>query len=126
MCTEALGLIVCCACEKSVGPRAVLHGFRDSFGGRSKRLKLFFGGDDSSSWRPRPKSMSEEHVPNGLQVMSPNATATQETLRGNVEANHESVGGLVTAEFWNPSGNSKPFELWWCRGDSGAGECANE
>ena len=27
--------------------------------------------------------------------MSPNATATQETLRGNVEANHESVGGLV-------------------------------
>ena len=34
---------------------------------------------------------TEEHVPNALQVMSPNATATQETLRGN----HESVGGLV-------------------------------
>ena len=27
--------------------------------------------------------------------MSPNATTTQEMLRGNVEANHESVGGLV-------------------------------
>ena len=38
---------------------------------------------------------TEEHVPNALQVMSPNATATQEVLRGNVEANHESVGGLV-------------------------------
>ncbi|OLP82709.1 hypothetical protein AK812_SmicGene36612 [Symbiodinium microadriaticum] len=38
---------------------------------------------------------AEEHVPNALQVMSPNATATQEVLRGNVEANHESVGGLV-------------------------------
>ena len=56
MCTEALGLIVCCDCEKSVGPRAVLHGFRDSFGDRSTRLKLFFGGDDSSSWRPRQKN----------------------------------------------------------------------
>ena len=38
---------------------------------------------------------AEEHVPNALQVMSPNATATQEVLRGNVEATHESVGGLV-------------------------------
>ena len=38
---------------------------------------------------------AEELVPNALQVMSPNATATQEVLRGNVEANHESVGGLV-------------------------------
>ena len=38
---------------------------------------------------------TEEHVPNALQVMSPNATATQEVLRGNVEANYESVGGLV-------------------------------
>ena len=38
---------------------------------------------------------TEEHASNALQVMSPNATTTQETLRGNVEANHESVGGLV-------------------------------
>ena len=38
---------------------------------------------------------TEEHVPNALQVMSPNASATQEVLRGNVEANHESVEGLV-------------------------------
>ena len=38
---------------------------------------------------------AEEHVPNALQVMSPNATATQEVLRGNVEANHESVGGWL-------------------------------
>ena len=92
MCTEALGLSVCCACEKSVGPRALPHGFRDSFGGRSlyeveailrRRRQQFMA------------ASTEEHVPNALQVMSPNATATQEVLRGNVEANHESVGGLV-------------------------------
>ncbi|OLP91198.1 hypothetical protein AK812_SmicGene27150 [Symbiodinium microadriaticum] len=62
-------------------PRAVLHGFRDSFEGRSSRLKLFFGGDE-------PKRYC--------------------------------YAGW-TAEFWNPSGNSKSFELWWCRGDSGCG-----
>ena len=50
--------VVCCACEKSVGPPAVPHGFRDSFGGRSTRLKLFFEGGGSSLWRPRRKSMS--------------------------------------------------------------------
>ena len=38
---------------------------------------------------------AEERVHDALQVMSPNATATQELLRGNVEANHGSVGGLV-------------------------------
>ena len=38
---------------------------------------------------------AEEHVHDALQVMSPNATATQELLRGDVEANHGSVGGLV-------------------------------
>ena len=63
---------------------------------------------------------AEEHVPNALQVMSPHATATQEVLRGNVEANHESVGGLVNGVA------AAPLELWWCRGDSGAGECADE
>ena len=38
---------------------------------------------------------AEERVHDALQVMSPSATATQELLRGNVEANHGSVGGLV-------------------------------
>ena len=56
MCTEALGLIFGCACEKSVGPCAVLDGFQDSFGDQSTRLKRSFGGDDSSSWQPRQKS----------------------------------------------------------------------
>ena len=38
---------------------------------------------------------AEEHLQHAFQVMSPSATATQELLRGDVEANHGSVGGLV-------------------------------
>ena len=81
-------VVVCCACETSVGPRALPHGFRDSFGGSFYEVEAILR-------RRRQQFMSasaEEHAPNALQVMSPNATATQEVLRGNVEANHESVG----------------------------------
>ena len=38
---------------------------------------------------------AEEQAQHALQVMSPSATATQELLRGDVEAIHGSVGGLV-------------------------------
>ena len=38
---------------------------------------------------------AEEHVQHALQVMSPSATATQELFRGDAEATHGSVGGLV-------------------------------
>ena len=38
---------------------------------------------------------TEEQGQPALQVMSPSATATQELLRGDVEATHGSVGGLV-------------------------------
>ena len=52
---------------------------------------------------------TEEHVPNALQVMSPNATTTQEVFRGNVEANHESVGGLVNGVAAAPLQDGRPI-----------------
>ena len=66
------------------------HGFRDSFGGRFHEVEAILR-------RRRQQFMAastEEQGQDALQVMSPNATATQELLRGDVEAT------LVLWEGW--------------------------